>query len=164
MPWLSPFKLHWAREMNKTFHCYFFVFSCSRDNTLDYRYEKSAQQFFNLAAFRFKEGYDDVYIHCKMTVCRSDDAGSRCDRGCGDNRRRRRSTEEDMSAELYIGPLKTKKITNEPGKYFRQINRFMATLSFFFMFAFWQGSRKCWKCKINDTWDRANTESYSSLN
>ena len=90
---------------------------------MDYRYEKNAQQFFNLAAFRFKEGYDDVYIHCKMTVCRSDDAGSRCDRGCGENsRRRRRSTEEDMSAELYVGPLKTKKMTNEPGKEFRHIN------------------------------------------
>lgn len=90
--------------------------ACSRDNTLDYRYEKNATQFFNLAAFRFQEGYDDVYIHCKLTVCRTDDAGSRCDRGCGENRRRRRSTEENMSTELYVGPLQTKKMTNEPAE------------------------------------------------
>lgn len=87
--------------------------ACSRDNTLDYQYEKKAEQFFNLAAFRFKEGYDDVYIHCKLTVCRTDDAGSRCDRGCDAGRRRRRSTEEDMSAELYVGPLQPKDVTNE---------------------------------------------------
>ena len=87
---------------------------------MEYQYEKRAEQFFDLAAFRFQEGYDDVYIHCKLTVCRSDDAGSRCDRGCDASRRRRRSTEEDMSAELYVGPLQTKKMTNEPGKKFRQ--------------------------------------------
>ena len=83
---------------------------------MDYQYEKKAEQFFNLAAFRFKEEYDDVYIHCKLTVCRTDDAGSRCDKGCGENGRRRRSTEEDMSAELYVGPLQAKKMTNEPGE------------------------------------------------
>jgi len=86
---------------------------------LEYQYEKKAEQFFNLAAFRFEERYDDVYIHCKLTVCRTDDVGSRCDRGCDENKRRRRSTEADMSADLYVGPLKTKFMTsNEDGKVF----------------------------------------------
>ncbi|KAL9964294.1 hypothetical protein ACROYT_G027915 [Oculina patagonica] len=90
--------------------------ACSRDNTLDYTYDKKEEHFFNLAAFRFKEGYDDVYIHCKLTVCRKADSGSRCDRGCEASKRRRRSTEEDMSAEVYVGPLKPKLRTNEPAK------------------------------------------------
>ena len=60
-----------------------------------------------------------MYIHCKMTVCRSDDTGSRCDSGCGENRRRRRSTEEDMSVDLYVGPLKPNFMTrNEDGRFF----------------------------------------------
>jgi len=87
--------------------------ACSRDNTLDYQYEKSAEQFFSFSAFRFKEGYDDVYIHCKLTVCRTDDAGSRCDRGCDSARRRRRSTEKDLSVQLSVGPLQTKHITSK---------------------------------------------------
>ena len=85
---------------------------------MNYQYEKKAEQFFNFAAFRFKEGYDDVYIHCKLTVCRSADAGSRCDRGCGEARRRRRSAEENMSADLYVGPLKPNFMTsNENGRF-----------------------------------------------
>ncbi|XP_078356402.1 ZP domain-containing protein-like, partial [Oculina patagonica] len=87
--------------------------ACSRDNTLEYRYHQNSKHLFNIAGFRFKEGYDDVYIHCKLTVCRKGDSESRCVRGCEASKRRRRSTEEDMSAEVYIGPLKPKVTTNE---------------------------------------------------
>lgn len=79
---------------------------CSRDNTLKYTYEQKSEQFFSVAAFRFKEGYDDVFIHCKLTVCREDDSGSRCARGCEGGRRRRSINEEDVSVRLTIGPMK----------------------------------------------------------
>ena len=80
--------------------------SCSRDNTLKYNYGEKSQHFFSVSAFRFKEGYDDVFIHCKLTVCRDGDTDSRCARGCEGARRRRSLKEDDLSANLYIGPLK----------------------------------------------------------
>lgn len=80
--------------------------ACSRDNTLKYTYEQKSEQFFSVAAFRFKEGYDDVFIHCKLTVCREDDSGSRCARGCEGGRRRRSINEDDLSVSLTIGPMK----------------------------------------------------------
>lgn len=89
--------------------------ACSRDNTLEYDYGEKAEHFFNVAAFRFKENYDDVFIHCKLTVCREADDQSRCAKGCQPSKRRRRSKieEEDFSAELYVGPMKFKRTSNE---------------------------------------------------
>lgn len=89
--------------------------ACSRDNTLEYDYGAKAEHFFNVAAFRFKENYDDVFIHCKLTVCRKADDQSRCAKGCQPSKRRRRSSteEEDFSADLYVGPMKLKRPANE---------------------------------------------------
>ncbi|KAJ7353942.1 hypothetical protein OS493_031083 [Desmophyllum pertusum] len=89
--------------------------ACSRDNTLEYQYGQKSQHNFSIAAFRFTEGYDDVYIHCQLTVCPANDDGTRCARGCQPSKRKRRS-EEDMSANLYIGPLKPKIMTEEAAK------------------------------------------------
>ena len=83
---------------------------------MDFQYDQKSEHFFNLAAFRFKENFDDVFIHCKLTVCRTDDAGSRCEKGCDAGKRRRRSTEEDMSAVVYVGPVKLKSRESRPGK------------------------------------------------
>ncbi|KAJ7353941.1 hypothetical protein OS493_031081 [Desmophyllum pertusum] len=90
--------------------------SCSRDNTLEYQYGQKAQHNFSIAAFRFTEGYDDVFIHCKLTVCPANDDGTRCARGCQPSKRKRRATEEDMSANIYVGPLKPKTMTDEADK------------------------------------------------
>ena len=87
--------------------------SCSRDNTLKYAYTKGAFHNFSVSAFRFKENYDDVYIHCKLTVCRESDTGSRCDRGCEAGRRRKRSIQEDFSAKVRIGPLSYKNMVDK---------------------------------------------------
>ena len=87
--------------------------SCPRDRYLEYEYEKSAYQNFSFVAFRFKKGYDDVYIHCKLTVCRSDDEKSKCDSGCqeeGNQSRRKRNIHDEYRTELYVGPIK---MTNE---------------------------------------------------
>lgn len=89
---------------------------CPRDRYLEYEYEKSAYQNFSFVAFRFKKGYDDVYIHCKLTVCRSDDEKSKCDSGCqeeGNQSRRKRNIHDEYRTELYVGPIK---MTNEQDK------------------------------------------------
>lgn len=89
---------------------------CLRDRYLEYEYEKSAYQNFSFVAFRFKKGYDDVYIHCKLTVCRSDDEKSKCDSGCqeeGNQSRRKRNIHDEYRTELYVGPIK---MTDEQDK------------------------------------------------
>ena len=112
-PYKRPF-LNSTRKCNKTLlYIFFLLSSCSRDNTLKYTYTKGASHNFSVSAFRFKENYDDVYIHCKLTVCRESDAGSRCDRGCEASRRRRRSIQEDFSAEVRIGPLSYKSMVDK---------------------------------------------------
>ena len=73
---------------------------------MKYDYEQKSEHLFSVTAFRFKEGYDDVFIHCKLTSCREEDTGSRCARGCEGGRRRRSLNEDDISANLYIGPVK----------------------------------------------------------
>ena len=62
-------------------------------------------------AFRFKSGYQDVYIHCKLTVCRSDDQESKCEKGCkkGENEsRKKRDVTEGYPVDVYVGPIKLK--------------------------------------------------------
>ena len=69
----------------------------------------SAIQRFSLVAFRFKSGYDDVYIHCKLTVCRINDEESKCAKGCQkeeNTSRKRRDASDDLSVNLYIGPVR----------------------------------------------------------
>ena len=95
---------------------FFCFFSCSKDNTLEYQYGQKSEHFFNVAAFRFTGNYDDVYVHCKLTVCRKDDDESRCVKGCQPTKRKRRSTEEDLSVNLYVGPLKPKFTTKKDGE------------------------------------------------
>lgn len=83
--------------------------ACPRDKTVEYEYKMSASQRFNLNAFRFKSGYDDVYIHCTLTVCRSDDMQSKCVKGCqldGNSTRKRREIADNYRANLYLGPIK----------------------------------------------------------
>lgn len=80
--------------------------ACPRDKTLKYDYEQSAKHYFSVSSFRFKQGYEDVYIHCKLTACRRADGNSRCAKGCQESRRRRSLEQSnDMSATLRIGPL-----------------------------------------------------------
>lgn len=63
-------------------------------------------------AFRFKSGYEDVYVHCKLTVCRSDDQESKCEKGCkeGENEsRKKRDVTEGYRAAVFLGPINIKK-------------------------------------------------------
>ena len=50
-----------------------------------------------------------MYIHCKLTVCLSDEPESKCTKGCQDGEndsRKRREVKEDYGADLFIGPIK----------------------------------------------------------
>ncbi|XP_068734229.1 deleted in malignant brain tumors 1 protein-like isoform X3 [Montipora capricornis] len=87
--------------------------ACSRDSTLQYDYESQAEHFFSVDALRFKRGYNDVYIHCKLTVCREDDSESRCAKGCQEKRRRRSVSSDDLTVSLTLGPLRLSDETNE---------------------------------------------------
>ncbi|XP_068734243.1 ZP domain-containing protein-like [Montipora capricornis] len=87
--------------------------ACPRDSTLEYDYEPEDEHFFSVDAFRFKRGYDDVYIHCKLTVCREEDSESRCAKGCQENRRRRSVSSDDLTVSLTLGPLRLSDETNE---------------------------------------------------
>lgn len=85
--------------------------ACPSDKYLEYEYKKSASQSFSFLAFRFKSGYQDVYIHCKLTVCRSDDQESKCEKGCkeGENEsRKKRGVTEGYRVDVYVGPIKIK--------------------------------------------------------
>ena len=56
------------------------------------------------------------FIHCKLTVCHSDDQKSKCNMGCqeeGNESRRKRSIRDEYRADLYLGPIK---ITDEQDK------------------------------------------------
>lgn len=71
----------------------------------------SGEQRFSLVAFRFKSGYQDVYIHCKMTVCGSKEEESKCAKGCEENEndsRKKRELKDDFEANLLVGPIKVK--------------------------------------------------------
>ena len=87
----------------------FLFYSCPRDKSLEYEYTASATQRFSLLAFRFISGYDDAYIHCKLTVCHSNDTDSKCVKGCeldDNNSRKKRQITEDYGANLFLGPIK----------------------------------------------------------
>ena len=70
----------------------------------------SASQRFSIVAFRFKSGYDDVYIHCKLTVCGAKDLESKCAKGCREeengSRKKREVQGDKYNAYLFIGPIK----------------------------------------------------------
>lgn len=85
--------------------------ACPRDKTLEFEYKMSGEQRFSLVAFRFKSGYQDVYIHCKMTVCRSKEEESKCAKGCQENEndsRKKREVKDDFLINQFIGPIKVK--------------------------------------------------------
>ena len=82
----------------------------------------SGEQRFSLVAFRFKSGYQDVYIHCKMTVCRSKEEGSKCAKGCQENEndsRKKREVKDEFVVNQFIGPIKVKG-EEEKGMYYLQ--------------------------------------------
>lgn len=83
---------------------------CGKDETLDFDYELSAVQRFQLDAFRFLGESADavVYLHCSVEACRSADNDSRCAEGCTDSaRRKRRGAQFDAITEetVTIGPV-----------------------------------------------------------
>lgn len=101
---------------------YYSFCRCPRDKTLEFEYKMSGEQRFSLVAFRFKSGYQDVYIHCKMTVCRSKEEESTCAKGCQENEndsRKKREVKDDFLIKQFIGPIKVKG-EEDKGMYYSQ--------------------------------------------
>ena len=99
---------------------------CTSDKYLEYEYKKSASQSFSFLGFRFKSGYQDVYIHCKLTVCRSDNQESKCEKGCkkGENEsRKKRDVKEGYQVDVFVGPVKLKEDEGK-GNYRKKILNF----------------------------------------
>jgi hypothetical protein len=93
----------------------FFLYRCKKDSTLqyDFKADKPLQQF-GVRAFRFITGStNDVYLHCKVEVCREGDGDSNCAKGCRSGSRRRRSLASDASSTtLTIGLIKVTQNAN----------------------------------------------------
>ena len=97
-----------------------FIFSCPRDPTIVYNYEKSAIQKFSMKAFKFRRfPTSRVYVHCNVETCRRADTDSVCETGCVENGRRRRENKPyimDKELFLSLGPVKFKLQQKKPGK------------------------------------------------
>ena len=95
-----------------------FIFSCPRDPTIVYNYEKSAIQKFSMKAFKFRRfPTSRVYVHCNVETCRRADTDSVCETGCVENGRRRRENKPyimDKELFLSLGPVKLQQ--KKPGK------------------------------------------------
>ncbi|XP_071509550.1 ZP domain-containing protein-like [Diadema antillarum] len=87
----------------------FLADGCAEDPTLQILYHSdSSFQPFIIDAFTFIEENPEVFIHCEVLVCDSDDPTSRCAQGCQSRRRRSgRQSRGTRSASHLIsnGPL-----------------------------------------------------------
>ena len=77
---------------------------------MEFTYDESAVQRFNLEVFRFlgESSGSTVYLHCAVEACRKGNNESRCAEGCvRGNSRKRRGLELDSVGEqtVSIGPL-----------------------------------------------------------
>merc|ERR1712117_554750 len=86
-----------------------------KDENMEYKYKKNEYyQQFKIRAFRFvSAATNDVYLHCRVEVCREGDKDSNCAKGCEGVDRKRRSLNSDASSEvLTVGVIKVAKGAN----------------------------------------------------
>ncbi|KAM4636964.1 scavenger receptor cysteine-rich domain-containing protein DMBT1 [Discoglossus pictus] len=62
-------------------------------------------QQFGFKAFSFLQTYANVYLKCKLVICKKDDYSSRCSQGCI-RRNKREVQSSHQEAEVQVGPLK----------------------------------------------------------
>jgi len=81
--------------------------------TYDFKTNEPVQQF-RIRAFRFVTGAtSEVFLHCRVEVCREGDKDSNCAKGCAGGGRRRRSLASDSASEvLTVGAIKVVKGAN----------------------------------------------------
>ncbi|XP_016364702.1 CUB and zona pellucida-like domain-containing protein 1 [Sinocyclocheilus rhinocerous] len=88
---------------------------CVMDDTTMVYPSASTKYDFQLQAFKFTGGFDEVYISCSVILCAKDSLNSRCAQGClGQAARRRRRDVSQETARHYItqGPLRVARQTH----------------------------------------------------
>ncbi|KAK7160566.1 hypothetical protein R3I93_008268 [Phoxinus phoxinus] len=88
---------------------------CVMDETVMPYPSDSTKYDFEIQAFKFAGGFDEVYISCSVILCAKDSLNSRCALGClGPAARRRRRDVSQETARHYItqGPLHVAKQTH----------------------------------------------------
>ncbi|XP_048024068.1 CUB and zona pellucida-like domain-containing protein 1 [Megalobrama amblycephala] len=88
---------------------------CVTDETVMVYASDSTKYDFEIQAFKFTGGFDEVYISCSVILCAKDSPNSRCAQGCiGQAARRRRRDVSQETARHYItqGPLRVARQTH----------------------------------------------------
>ncbi|XP_035255591.1 deleted in malignant brain tumors 1 protein isoform X4 [Anguilla anguilla] len=80
---------------------------CKRDSSY-YEYSSGSREVaqFRFQAFAFLRSHAEVYLQCKVAICRANDYSSRCSQGCRTRKARSlRSAANDEAATILLGPI-----------------------------------------------------------
>uniref|UniRef100_A0ABM5G1K8 Scavenger receptor cysteine-rich domain-containing protein DMBT1 n=1 Tax=Pogona vitticeps TaxID=103695 RepID=A0ABM5G1K8_9SAUR len=89
---------------------------CTQDSTYRSLYSpRNNEARFQFNSFKFLNQHNEVYLQCKLVVCRADDLSSRCYQGCL-TRRKRDVDEPREKVEVVVGPIKLQEEDKEKRK------------------------------------------------
>nr|XP_020819836.1 CUB and zona pellucida-like domain-containing protein 1 [Phascolarctos cinereus] len=96
---------------------------CSKDDTCNIYPLSEHHGRFQFSAFKFLRRLASVYLQCKVLICESNDAESRCNQGCI-SRRKRAISSYKWKTESVIGPirLKTDHTTSSNSEFQNQVH------------------------------------------
>ncbi|XP_064173128.1 deleted in malignant brain tumors 1 protein-like isoform X2 [Anguilla rostrata] len=80
---------------------------CKRDSSY-YEYSSGSREVaqFRFQAFAFLRSHAEVYLQCKVAICRANDYSSRCSQGCRTRKARSlRSAANGETATILLGPI-----------------------------------------------------------
>ncbi|KAK2894451.1 hypothetical protein Q8A67_011680 [Cirrhinus molitorella] len=90
---------------------------CNMDDTIIVHQSSDSTKYdFEIQAFKFTGGFDEVYISCSVILCAKGSINSRCAQGClSESARRRRRDVSQETARHYItqGPLRMLRQTHD---------------------------------------------------
>ncbi|XP_058527925.1 CUB and zona pellucida-like domain-containing protein 1 isoform X1 [Ochotona princeps] len=81
---------------------------CTRDDTCEVYPLLAHHGRFQFSAFKFLRSLSSVYLQCKVLICDSSDATSRCSQGCV-SRRKREISSYKWKTDSVIGPIRLRK-------------------------------------------------------
>uniref|UniRef100_A0A6J0SDQ3 Scavenger receptor cysteine-rich domain-containing protein DMBT1 n=1 Tax=Pogona vitticeps TaxID=103695 RepID=A0A6J0SDQ3_9SAUR len=89
---------------------------CTQDSTYRSLHSpRNNEARFQFNSFKFLNQYNEVYLQCKLVVCRADDLSSRCYQECL-TRRKRDVGEPQEKVEVVVGPIKLQEDDKEKRK------------------------------------------------
>ena len=90
---------------------FFSIYSCKKDDTVDYIPSDRKSDKFSLETFKFIGENAFIFLHCQVRVCNASDKQSKCVRVCEDRRRRDVTVSGETADDVY--PLAQGPITLE---------------------------------------------------